>query len=203
MPIILNQSQNHAVQAYVNSNPTIFEQPIDNEIFRIGAVGFTFSLNSILRANIPLLNINPYLMELDSAFVEHRIEQPLTVYRVCNYLEMIRYIRGDSYVDLGYMSTSMNSEVTHRFFSPVSIGCFPAFITIRIPEGSNVLPLNGIVDFDNTTYEDEVLIKRNSIFTITRNELVRTTGLDNLIGRENVEAFTEIRLMELGFTRYF
>ncbi len=203
MPHInLNPNQNQAVQSYVRSSPSFLTRSNENEVFELSTIGFTYQLNSILRANLEFRNIGPYLRELDSAFNENITTEPITVYRACNYQEMLRYISTHSYVDLGYMSTSKNIESTHGFLQQPMLGSFPAFITITIPAGSNVLEVDEIIDFDNTTYENEVLIKRKSRFNIIQNELVTTNGLEDLIGRENVENFDTIRVLNMEFAGY-
>jgi hypothetical protein len=168
----------------------------------LSTTGFTFQLNSILRANLALGNIDPYLRELDSAFNGNTTTEPLIVYRAFNYQEMLRYISDDRYVDLGYISTSKNIDSTHSFYQKPTLGYVPAFITITIPVGSNVLEVDEIIGFDNTTYESEILIKRKSIFNIITNELLPTKGLENSIGKETVEDFNVIRVLTMEFVNY-
>jgi hypothetical protein len=200
--INLSPAQIQKVQAYVHSTqdnlPT--NERLSNE--EIGSVGFTFQLNSILRAGNSTPNIERFLMDLDSAFNELQTTKTLTVFRVCNYLEMLPNINNRTYSNLGYTSTSLDTEVTQQFYEASRVGYFPAFLTINIPVDSNVLLLNKINNFDNTTYEDEVLFKRDANFNININQEIETTGLEDTIGRINIEAFQIIRILEVNFIGY-
>lgn len=195
--IELSDEQKNSVEAYVRSNT----ENIDS--INLPVRGFTFQLNTLLRANLDLGNqMNQFINSLDSAFANSSIQENITVYRVCNYLEMIRYIQGTNFVDFGYMSTARGIGTTHRFYQQPAYGYYPAFITINIPANSNVLDLDRIAGFDNTTYESEILIKRKSLFEITTNQIVATETLLETIGMEAQCDFQEIRVLEMNFIRY-
>lgn len=200
--ITLNQNQNQAVQSYVKSNPSFLTRNVENDMFELSTTGFTFQLNAILRANLTLGNLNPYLEELDGAFNRNITTELIIVYRAFNYLEMLRYISNDTYIDLGYMSTSKNIDSIHRFFQSPTLGYLPAFITISIPKESNVLEVDEIIDFDNTTYESEVLIKRKSMFKIISDEVKSTKGMEDSIGVDTVADFDQIRILTMDFIKY-
>src|SRR5579862_5858667 len=158
----LTDNQKLFLQSYVNcSVDNLNPDQTFTTINLIATTGFTFQLNASLRANLQMSgNVIRFLEELDGAFNECETDQDLIVYRVCNYREMLRYLNQNTYLDLGYMSTSKSVGVTERFYQDPSFGYEPAFIKINISAGKKVLELGDIENFDNDTYEDEVLIKR-------------------------------------------
>lgn len=201
--IQLQEEENKAVKAYVHSSIEEFSEVSNIENITLGHSAFTFQLNAALRANLQLNNeTNNYITQLDNAFQNHQIVDDIIVYRACNYLEMFRYIRGTDYIDLGYMSTSKLISSIHSFFEKPAIGYYPAFLTITIPRGSNALDLDKINDFDNTTYENEVLLKRKSCFEILIHKQVSTATLQDCIGVETQQDFETIYVLELRFIKY-
>jgi hypothetical protein len=200
--INLSPAQVQKIAAYVHSTQDNLpaNERLSNE--EIGTVGFTFQLNSLLRTGNTTPNIERFLVDLDSAFNGFQTTETITVYRACNYLEMLPNLINNTFINLGYTSTSLDPEVTQQFYEAPRVGYFPAFLTINIPIGSNVLLLDNINNFVNNTYEEEVLFKRNAEFRININHEIATTGLENTIGKINVEAFQTIRILEINFIGY-
>lgn len=201
--IQLQEEENKAVKAYAHSSIEEFSEISNIENITLAPTGFTFQLNAALRANLQLSNETiGYITQLDHAFQNHQIAEDIIVYRACNYLEMFRYINGTSYIDLGYMSTSKLTSSIYNFFEKPKIGYQPAFLTIIIPAGSNVLDLDKINDFDNTTYENEILLKRKSVFDILFHTKVSTETLQDVIGIEVQQDFDALYVLELRFRNY-
>lgn len=201
----ITADQIKAIQAYVDCSVDGLIDFETTKALNLSTTGFSFQLNGILRANLLLTpEINLYLTQIDSAFDNHSITESLTVYRVCNYQEMIRYLTNDKYFDFGYMSTSKVAETTQQFYQGPNLGYLPAFIKFEIPPTSKVLDLENINGYDNTTYEGEVLIKRKSQFDVICNEEVETTdNLLEIIGRQTQVDFKTMRFLELKFIKYF
>ncbi|MEW5677555.1 ADP-ribosyltransferase [Flavobacterium enshiense] len=200
--ININPEQIIAIKVYVNSSTDSFTEEEKIEAFDLSTNGFTFQLNAILRANLNLSSkVNKYLSTLDSAFSNQQTTVQQTVYRGCNYQEMLRYLMNGHYLDLGYMSTSKSADSTEKFFQTQNIGYKPAFLKIHIPSQSNVLDLEMINDFDNSTYEDEILFKRKSLFEVIEN---RTVGLNYLLEEFDFKLnqdYDEIQFLELRYSR--
>lgn len=203
MSIELQPSQLRAIKSYVQSSSEILSIEEKIEEIELSTQGFTFQLNGILRANLQLVKNSKTLVEcLDTCFAENRINQDLVVYRVCNYREMLKTFRDGRYIDYGYMSTSKNISDTQKFYQDPSFDYEPAFLTISIPTGSEVLDVDIIKDFDNNTYEGEILFKRQSLFSVNINTELPTTDLSEIMGRENILKFNSLRIIELNFERY-
>lgn len=201
--ILLTENQRKAVEAYVISSNDIFSEITGTNGIALSQEGFTFQLNSLLRAGIAVNNRTMnYCEYLDSAFNSFGLTEDITVFRACNYQEMLRYIQSNKYFDPGYMSTSKSTSSVHRFFETPKLGYYPAFLTIKIPSGSNVLDLNNIQQFENNTYEDEVLLKRKSLFQIISTNEMTTQELEDKIGREIQDHFKSIFSLSLQFERY-
>lgn len=203
MSIKLQPSQLRAIKSYVQSSPEMLSLEEKIEEIQASTQGFTFQLNGILRANLQLVKNSKALVErLDTCFAENRIKKDLVVYRVCNYREMLKTLRGNKYVDNGYMSTSKNITDTQKFYQNPSYEYEPAFLTISIPEGSEVLDLEDIKGFDNDTSEGEILFRRKSLFTVKINAELPTADQYEIMGRENISKFELYRVIELAFDRY-
>jgi hypothetical protein len=193
--------QKSTVQSYVNSSPNPFT--VTNiESINLSVQGFTFQFNGALRANLEIDNMSSFIRELDNAFIQSQLLHPITVYRVCNYQEMLWTLNNNKYIDYGYMSTSKSSVTVQRFFEDPKYGYFPALLTIKIPKGANVIEIDKIIDFENTTYEDEVLIKRRAKFDVISNEDIPTKNLEKRIGKSMVEKYESIRILEMNFIEY-
>ena len=201
--IRLQINQKSAVEAYLLSSIEEFSKLSKNEHIILNKSGFSFQLNGALRAGL-LLNqgSNEFCKMLDSAFNSYTTSENITVYRVCNYKEMLRYIENNKYFDLGYMSTSKSTQPILRFFENPKIGYSPAFLTISIPAGSNILILDYIEDLDNTTYEEEILIKRNSMFEIISRDEIESKEIEEHIGAEICDMYNKITRIELKFLTY-
>lgn len=203
MKIELQPSQLRAVKSYVQSSPEMLSIEEKIEEIQASAQGFTFQLNGILRANLQLVKNSKTLVEcLDTCFAGNRINTDLIVYRVCNYREMLKTLRGDNYIDIGYMSTSKNISDTQKFYQNPSFDYEPAFLTINIPAGSEVLNVDDIKDFDNSTYEGEILFRRKSLFTVKINTELPTADQSEIMGRQTILKFKSFRVIELKFDRY-
>ena len=200
--IKLTQNQRKKIGAYVYSNQDLLPQKKVLKTFELNTTPFTIQLNSILRANLATVNIEKFLNDFDNAFNQYQTTEPITVYRVFNYQEMLRYLMNNSYLDLGYMSTSKDIENTQRFYEKPKVGYFPAFLTINIPVGTNILVLDNIYNFDNVTYENEILIKRKACFDVIIDKEIESNGLEEIIGKININFFQTIRVLELNFVRY-
>lgn len=200
--IELENRQIQLVKAYVSSSQNELTENLRLASFELSTNHFTYQLNSILRASLETENIENLLTELDNAFTNYQTEEEFTVYRVCNYKEMLRYLESDRYFDLGYMSTSTNIENTQAFYQNLSYGYFPALLRINIPIGTNVLLLDNIDNFENNTYESEVLIKRKAIFDVVSNTRIETRDYEDWISRENIEEHQFINYIEMNFNRY-
>lgn len=201
--ILLPEYQRKAVEAYVISSNDIFSEITDTNSIALSKEGFTFQLNSLLRAGLAgNKSTMSYCEYLDDAFNGHNLTEGITVFRACNYQEMLRYIQNNRYFDPGYMSTSKSTSSVQRFFETPKLGYYPAFLTIEIPSGSNVLDLNNIQQFDNNTYEDEVLLKRKSLFKIVTNKKIPTQELEDKIGREIQNNFESIFSLSLQLEKY-
>lgn len=203
MSIELTTSQLRAIKSYVLSSTEhlIVEEKILN--LEVSTIAFTFQLNGILRANLQLAkNTQVFIDQLDSSFNHHHISEKKIVYRVCNYQEMLKTLTECKYLDYGYMSSSENINDTQKFYQNPTFGYLPALLTIHIPQGAEVLDLNNIKDFDNNTYEHEILFKRNSLFNVVKNQLVATATLEEIVGKETKSSFESIRVIELNFERY-
>jgi hypothetical protein len=200
--INLSPAQVQKIAAYVHSmqDNLPLNERLSNE--EIGTVGFTFQLNTILRAGISTPSIERFLVDLDSAFNVFQTTETITVYRACNYLEMLPNLISNTFINLGYTSTSLDPEITQKYYEAPKENYFPAFLTINIPIGSNILILDNINNFVNNTYEEEVLFKRNAKFNININQEISTRGIENTIGKLNVEAFTTIQILEMKFIEY-
>lgn len=200
--ININPEQITAIKAYVSSSTDSFIEEEKIETFDLPSNSFTFQLNAILRANLNLSpKVNKYLSTLDSAFLNQQTGDEQTVYRGCNYQEMLRYLMNGHYLDLGYMSSSKSTDGTERFFETQKIGYKPAFLKIHIPPQSNVLDLEMINDFDNSTYEGEILFKRKSYFEVIED---RTVGLNYLLDEFDFDLnidCDEIQFLELRYLR--
>jgi len=203
MKIELQPSQLRAIKSYVQSSSEILSKEEKIEEIEVSTQGFTFQLNGILRANLKLVKNSNTLVEcLDTCFAENRTDKDLLVYRVCNYREMLKTLREDKYIDYGYMSTSKNIGDTQKFYQDPYFEYEPAFLTISIPKGSEVLDVDNIIDFDNNTYEGEILFKRKSLFTVKINTELPTATLGEIMGRETILKFNFLRVIELSFDRY-
>jgi hypothetical protein len=100
------------------------------------------------------------------------------------------------------MSTTIEPENTQGFYQNQTFGYFPAFLKINIPIGTNVLPLDSIANYQNNTYENEILIKRKAIFQVLDNREIETNTNEELFGKENIEQIPRIRILEMNFIRY-
>jgi len=195
----ISDAQIRKVEAYINNSQDALtaSERVDN--LHVPAMHFTVEINNLLRANITPTNAIPFLQELDAAFVD-KTNTDQTVYRCFNYLEMVRYINDGTYIDFGYMSTSRKKETAITFAYKPQLGYSPAFLKIKIPAGSNVLDLNLIEGLDNTTYEQEVLIKRGSKFKITNNELMEDRFQKYLF--RSSPYLEKVQMIELDFEGY-
>ena len=212
MKIKLQLEQRLKVEAYSKSSIEGLSDFDKQTMLEAGIIHFAFDLNQILRTNSDIDKLINYLQVFDSAFENYKtVDQTNTVYRVCNYLEMKQNLISDTYYDLGYMSTSENFEVPQSFFEAPRLGYLPAFISIEIPQGSNILFLDEIVEFDNTTYEKEVLFKRNAHFEVLSNIEYEKEFKDNVIddltildimGKVNFEDTPRIRILKMSFSHY-
>jgi hypothetical protein len=201
--IKLQDNQKSAIETYVHSSIEEFSKLSKIDHIVLDKTGFTFQINGVLRAGLSLAKESEdFCLLLDSAFGDYTTTEDIIVFRASNYKEMLRYIEGDRYFDLGYMSTSKSTESIQRFFENPKIGYSPVFLKITIPSGSNVLDLNSIVDFNNTTYEQEILIKRNSIFKIISLKEIESNEIQEYIGLEVCETLKKITTMELIFVKY-
>jgi hypothetical protein len=200
----MQETQKSAIETYVHSS--VEEFTLLSKVDQIGLdnTAFTFQLNSALRAGIALnKETNNFCNLLDSSFNNDYVTtEDFIVYRAFNYKEMLRYIQGGTYIDLGYMSTSKSTQPVQSFFESPKIGYFPAFLKITIPASSIVLDLDNIEGFDNTTYEEEILIRRNSLFEIVSCEEVNSREFIKQIGLEVSEIYERIMVIELRFLNY-
>lgn len=201
--VVLNEKQKARIDDYVRNTKDLTNQDRISDI-TVKIDKFAFNINAILRAGIKTIGLEEQLVDLDQAFDNCQIDEDLEVYRFFNYKEMYRYISDDDkfYFEKGYMSTSTDAEVTHRFFEESTLGYFPVFLKIFIPKGSNVLILDNIEGHDNSTYENEVLIRRNAIFEIISNKEEWTSDITDTVGKEITLHYQKIRVIEMEFKRY-
>ncbi len=189
------------VQAYITNSAYNLNSKDLDEAFQVNPTEFAFQVNNFLRANLATPAMEKYLEDLDELCQTDVIYEKLTVHRACNYLEMLPTMMCGNYLDRGYMSTSLDKKVIMHFFNGNGY-YIPAYIQIDLPEGAQVLFLDGIRDLSNHTYEKEVLIRRRAAFKIEEEEKLIKGGEVPAEFRCIVDHYKEMYLIKLRFIQY-
>ena len=136
------------------------------------------SINDALREGIELAEaparVQTRVANLDRMFkLQEALEEPITLYRMAE-LKFYDGQPGTSWLEPGFMSTSLNPKVAAGF---AGVGDEAVFLEIRIPKGAKVAGVNPITgEGALDAGEAEVLIARGAQFRVISSEMEKVPG---------------------------
>lgn len=162
-----------------------------------GGFAYAIHVNNLLKEGNKLSSIwENEIRLLDELTNLYKIDEPLDLFRVCNYKELQQFISDGILRYPAFLSTSTSYKSTLDFLQN---GDQNASLNITIPNQTYIALMDGMEG--ETGEENEILLPRNLSFKIEKEEVIKDPKkLKDKLGMKSlgVTQITELRLKKIS-----